>query len=61
MFGVLMFLMIFAQIVNQTMPMFISQRTLYEARERPSKAYSWQSFLVANILVETIWNSVWTF
>ncbi|KAF1813814.1 ABC-2 type transporter [Eremomyces bilateralis CBS 781.70] len=58
MFGVLMVLMVFPQIVNQTMPTFISQRTLYEARERPSKAYSWQAFFVANILVETLWNSL---
>lgn len=32
--------------------MFITQRELYEVRERPSKAYSWQAFLLANIIVE---------
>jgi ATP-binding cassette, subfamily G (WHITE), member 2, PDR len=34
------------------MPRFVIQRSLYEVRERPSKAYSWIAFLVANITVE---------
>jgi ATP-binding cassette subfamily G (WHITE) protein 2 (PDR) len=34
------------------MPRFVIQRSLYEVRERPSKAYSWIAFLVANIFVE---------
>lgn len=34
------------------MPKFITQRSLYEVRERPSKAYSWAVFLIANIVVE---------
>lgn len=34
------------------MPRFVSQRSLYEVRERPSKAYSWAAFLIANIIVE---------
>jgi ATP-binding cassette subfamily G (WHITE) protein 2 (PDR) len=34
------------------MPLFITQRSLYEVRERPSKAYSWKAFLIANIIVE---------
>ncbi|GJN71555.1 hypothetical protein PLIIFM63780_006109 [Purpureocillium lilacinum] len=58
MFGVYIFLSIFPQLVNQIMPLFVSQRTMYEARERPSKAYSWKAFLVANIVVEIVWNSL---
>lgn len=58
MFGVFIFLTIFGQVVEQVMPSFCEQRTLYEARERPSKSYSWQSFLIANITVEIAWNSV---
>ena len=58
MFGVFIFITIFAQVVEQIMPMFVSQRTLYEARERPSKSYSWVAFLLANITVELAWNSV---
>ena len=30
----------------------MTQRALYEVRERPSKAYSWRAFLFANIIVE---------
>ena len=36
----------------QIMPRFVLQRSLYEVRERPSKAYSWIAFLFANIAVE---------
>lgn len=36
----------------QIMPLFVTQRSLYEVRERPSKAYSWKAFLMANIIVE---------
>ena len=28
------------------------QRSLFEVREKPSRAYSWQAFLIANIVVE---------
>ena len=34
------------------MPVFVTQRSLYEVRERPSKAYSWIAFLTATISVE---------
>jgi ATP-binding cassette, subfamily G (WHITE), member 2, PDR len=34
------------------MPRFVTQRSLYEVRERPSKSYSWIAFLIANISVE---------
>lgn len=34
------------------MPKFVTQRSLYEVRERPSKAYSWAAFIIANVLVE---------
>ena len=34
------------------MPLFVTQRSLYEVRERPSKAYSWKAFLIANVIVE---------
>lgn len=37
---------------TRIMPKFVVQRSLYEVRERPSKAYSWAAFLIANILVE---------
>ncbi|KAH1586622.1 hypothetical protein KXV31_003511 [Aspergillus fumigatus] len=43
---------VFASLVQQIMPLFVTQRSLYEVRERPSKAYSWKAFLIANIVVE---------
>lgn len=40
------------------MPHFVTQRALYEVRERPSKTYSWKVFILSNILVEIPWNSL---
>lgn len=40
------------------MPTFVTQRALYEVRERPSKAYSWKAFMMASILVELTWNTL---
>lgn len=37
------------------MPKFLTQRTLYEVRERPSKVYSWKVFIVSQVLVELPW------
>lgn len=58
MFSVFMLLTIFINLVQQIMPIFCTQRALYEARERPSKTYSWQAFMTANILVEIPWNAL---
>lgn len=44
--------------VQQTMPLFTNQRAQYEVRERPSKAYSWKAFMIANIFVELPWATV---
>ena len=51
-FSIFMITTIFTTLVQQIMPRFILQRDLYEVRERPSKAYSWKAFLIANITVE---------
>ncbi|KAH8590156.1 putative ABC transporter CDR4 [Bisporella sp. PMI_857] len=51
-FSIFMITTIFTTLVQQIMPRFILQRDLYEVRERPSKAYSWRAFIVANIVVE---------
>ncbi|KAI9742381.1 MAG: GTPase-activating protein [Claussenomyces sp. TS43310] len=51
-FSVFLLTSIFTTLVQQIMPRFITQRDLYEVRERPSKAYSWKAFLIANIVVE---------
>jgi ABC-type multidrug transport system permease subunit len=57
MFSIFMLFTIFGQLVQQIMPHFVTQRALYEARERPSKAYSWKAFMIANIVVELPWNT----
>ncbi|KAJ7176335.1 ABC-2 type transporter-domain-containing protein [Mycena crocata] len=54
-FSIFMLLILFANLTEQIMPLFVEQRTLYEARERPSKAYSWVAFVTAQILVEIPW------
>ncbi|KAK7408022.1 Multidrug resistance protein [Neonectria punicea] len=58
MFGVMIFLTIFTQVINQMLPAFVAQRTMYEARERPSKTYSWKAFMISSMLVEAAWNSL---
>jgi ATP-binding cassette subfamily G (WHITE) protein 2 (PDR) len=55
MFSLFLLLSIFGQLVEQMMPHFVVQRSLYEVRERPSKAYSWQAFMLSNLLVEIPW------
>ncbi|KAL2812679.1 ATP-binding cassette transporter [Aspergillus cavernicola] len=51
-YSLFMICSLFAALVNQIMPLFVTQRSLYEVRERPSKAYSWKAFVIANIVVE---------
>jgi ATP-binding cassette subfamily G (WHITE) protein 2 (PDR) len=46
-----------SNLVPQILPNFVTQRALYEARERPAKTYSWQIFMLSNILVELPWNT----
>lgn len=58
MFAVFNIMTIFGQLVQQTMPYFVIQRSLYEVRERPSKAYSWKVFMMSQIIVELPWNTL---
>lgn len=48
----------FPNLSQQMMPYFALQRSLYEVRERPSKAYSWIAFILASIVVEIPWNLI---
>ncbi|KFY50876.1 hypothetical protein V496_09128 [Pseudogymnoascus sp. VKM F-4515 (FW-2607)] len=57
-FSIFMLLTIFGNLVQQMMPHFVTQRSLYEVRERPSKTYSWKIFIISNIIVELPWNSL---
>ncbi|KAJ5917297.1 ABC multidrug transporter C [Penicillium verhagenii] len=58
MFSIFMLMTIFGNLVQQIMPHFCTQRSLYEVRERPSKTYSWQAFMASNIIVELPWNTL---
>lgn len=58
MFSIFMLFTIFGQLVQQIMPHFVTQRSLYEVRERPSRTYSWKSFMISNIVVELPWNTL---
>ncbi|KAM0323344.1 hypothetical protein ACHAQA_008937 [Verticillium albo-atrum] len=57
-FAIFMFLVMFGNLNEQIMPMFLPQRDLFEVRERPSKIYRWNTFILANVLVEAAWNSL---
>ncbi|KAL1899890.1 hypothetical protein Sste5346_002756 [Sporothrix stenoceras] len=54
-FSIFQILTIFSSLVQQIMPLFVTQRSLYEVRERPGKMYSWKAFIIANIVVEFPW------
>jgi ABC-type multidrug transport system permease subunit len=43
------------QFVGQQFPHSIAQRSLYEARERPAKTYSWKVSMLSQNLVEIPW------
>jgi len=58
MFAIFMLFTIFGQMVQQIMPHFVTQRALYEVRERPSKTYSWKAFMLSNIIVELPWQTL---
>ncbi|KAK0390579.1 hypothetical protein NLU13_0083 [Sarocladium strictum] len=58
MFAIFNVLTIFGQLVQQQMPHFVLQRSLYEVRERPSKTYSWKVFMLSQIIVEIPWNTL---
>jgi ABC-type multidrug transport system permease subunit/ABC-type multidrug transport system ATPase subunit len=58
MFAIFQLFTVFGQLVQQSMPQFVIQRSLYEARERPSKVYSWKVFMLSQIFVELPWNSL---
>ncbi|QSZ36093.1 hypothetical protein DSL72_007218 [Monilinia vaccinii-corymbosi] len=57
-FAIFMLLTVFGNLVQQIMPHFVTQRSLYEVRERPSKTYSWKVFILSNIIVELPWNTL---
>ena len=60
MFAIFLLLFIFVYVIHQIMPNFVTQRALYEVRERPSKTYSWKAFMLSNIFVELPYQTLMT-
>lgn len=58
MFSIFMLLVVFGPMAEQIMPHFVTQRSLYEIRERPSKTYSWVPFMLSNIVAELPWQTL---
>lgn len=56
MLSVFMFTVIFNPTLQQYLPNYVAQRDLYEARERPSRTFSWKAFMLSQITVEIPWN-----
>lgn len=57
-FSVFLFTQLFSTIDQQVIPRLIAGRSLFEARERRSKSYSWTVFIAANVLVELFWQTI---
>ena len=55
-FAIFMSLVLSTPLSQQLQPVFIDYRTLFEAREKPSKLYSWPVLLISLIIVEIPWN-----
>ncbi|KAI2627808.1 ATP-binding cassette transporter [Hypoxylon sp. NC1633] len=49
---------ILPQLVDQLLPHFVKQRSLYEVRERPAKTYSWIVFMLSHVISEIPWNAI---
>ncbi|CCF58498.1 hypothetical protein KAFR_0E03460 [Kazachstania africana CBS 2517] len=56
MLAMFMFTVVMNPLIQQYLPTFVQQRDLYEARERPSRTFSWKAFFCAQILAEVPWN-----
>ena len=52
MFSIFMFTVLFNPFLQQYLPIFAAQRDLYEARERPSRTFSWVAFILGQMSAE---------
>ncbi|ORY86958.1 ABC drug exporter AtrF [Protomyces lactucae-debilis] len=55
MFSVFLLILMPATLINAVIPKFFSARVLFEARESPSRIYSWFAFATAQMLCEIPW------
>ncbi|KAI5293054.1 GTPase-activating protein [Ascosphaera acerosa] len=56
-FAILMLTSTIISLIQQLFPHFVTQRDLFEVRERPCRAYSWKVFLLANMIAEIPWQT----
>jgi ATP-binding cassette subfamily G (WHITE) protein 2 (PDR) len=57
-FSVFLVITTFSCAMQQVVPDFIRRRDLFETRERPSRIYSWQAFLISTTITEILWQTV---
>lgn len=57
-FSVFLFTQLFSTVNQQVIPRLSAGRSLFEARERRSKSYSWTVFIAANVVVELFWQTI---
>lgn len=50
--SIFMLFVVMTTLAQQYVPLFVSQRDLYESRERPSKTFSWFAFIAAQVTAE---------
>ncbi|KAH7074912.1 ABC transporter CDR4 [Paraphoma chrysanthemicola] len=56
-FAVFLVVSTFSCAMQQVVPEFIRRRELFEAREKASRIYSWQAFLISTTLTEILWQT----
>lgn len=47
-----------SNVMQKIVPQFSERRALFEARERPSKTFSWQAFIASSVMVEAFWQTI---
>ncbi len=47
-----------SNLVQLIIPQFLDNRDIYEISERPSRTYSWKVFVLSNIIVEALWQTL---
>ncbi|KAK8129110.1 abc transporter cdr4 [Apiospora sp. TS-2023a] len=57
-FSIFLISQLFSTLDQQIIPRLADGRSLFDAREKRSKSYSWTVFLAANIAIEVFWQTV---
>ncbi|KAI9167952.1 ABC multidrug transporter C [Paramyrothecium foliicola] len=57
-FSIFLITQLFSTLDQQIIPRLVTNRSLFETRERRSKSYSWVVFLTSNIIIELWWQTI---